>query len=976
MQGVHLLGIVLMVFILLWIVSIYRRKKEGFEESEDSAHDTFNLKGKEKYNNVGTALHASKNIGILGTDSQYLLGSVIDVMGLDNRIEQEIDDRFPLEEGKAGMLANIDMCQKVKVTDCSVFDDPEFSSTCGLCLTVGTDSENKPVTGGLVLTKPDRDFARSTRKGNFLPSYEPTVGTCPAGMFVSNKQECLRVQNQQSCAQGSTFDTPTGCAQCYIDATYSIVNPDSDPDNPNPDLIVGYGTLTLYGEGTLKYKQASNESFITKKLKPDKAIKITLAGEEYDNILTLNVIADTPSNPDDESIIPPPAYIMGYLQGPTTSGVFNSDLYRLVSSDSLTGRRPRVAGPTKKDGVDITKLTPGFGQKDMSLTMKPVFTFVDPFSQEATLCPNSPFITKAASATFLGSDPCYSKGSKPGNYSLECLQNLFITNGCLNAGKGYPETSENATGLLYDETNNPRGLNDITTNIYNMAILSSTGNNENGAKATIEEWSAASEFCTGKKITSPCDTDAKDTGPLTVECLTYLWDNRGENNPEGPTYTTPPNAHSLFSKGRSNRFCTHMGKQSPVDEKGNPNTAALAFWKKQGGTQAVKAIMNNIHKTANNTALSDSAKKVYLLQCYGLIPNDATTNFASKWLSASGTTDDSKPSPIYDPETKECINAVEKTGFIPRVTWGTTPAPTNQKSICDDLLCQYFVDKYSGYDNVPSLYSAETAYCRSKYPDLVEVGSPQPKPATDYSNSVRYYVGDRVKFKGDIYLMVEAAGFPGYAPDRVGDRLWKLGGPIPGGNVWDISTPRMVGVVDIPVGDYILSFDITAKAKSPGDWGNIIHVSRTGTNCCDVGSRSPAIWFFPNSTSLHVRIGDTSNGNWGLDTDALPIGQKVRFTLTAKGSAVTVKLEGGSMNKVYNATQPTSRPTGSGFKIYMNDTQFAGGFVAAPARIEGLNYMVDGKQIQVLQTGNWPVLPQPAPPPLKVPGRTGPGWNF
>ena len=231
--------------------------------------------------------------------------------------------------------------------------------------------------------------------------------------------------------------------------------------------------------------------------------------------------------------------------------------------------------------------------------------------------------------------------------------------------------------------------------------------------------------------------------------------------------------------------------------------------------------------------------------------------------------------------------------------------------------------------------------------------------------------------------MVEAAGSAGYAPDRVGDKLWKLSGVVPGGSVWDISTPRVAGVVDIPVGNYTLSFDITAKSNSPGDWGNIIHVSRTGTNCCDVGSRSPAIWFFPNSTALHVRIGDTGggsgytgNGNWGVDTDPLPIGQKVRFTLIANGSAITIKLEGASMNKIYNATQPNSRPTGTGFKIYMNDTALAGGFIPAPARIENLNYIVDGKKIEVLQTGNWPTPPPPPPAPPQPPPRIGAGWNF
>jgi len=50
----------------------------------------------------------------------------------------------------------------------------------------------------------------------------------------------------------------------------------------------------------------------------------------------------------------------------------------------------------------------------------------------------------------------------------------------------------------------------------------------------------------------------------------------------------------------------------------------------------------------------------------------------------------------------------------------------------------------------------------------------RPEVPTVYSNSKTYRVGNLVKFKGWIYEMVEAAGAPGYAPDRSGDKLWKM----------------------------------------------------------------------------------------------------------------------------------------------------------------------------------------------------------
>ena len=41
-----------------------------------------------------------------------------------------------------------------------------------------------------------------------------------------------------------------------------------------------------------------------------------------------------------------------------------------------------------------------------------------------------------------------------------------------------------------------------------------------------------------------------------------------------------------------------------------------------------------------------------------------------------------------------------------------------------------------------------------------------------YSNATTYKVNDIVIFNNDYYKMVEGAGQPGYAPNRVGDRLW------------------------------------------------------------------------------------------------------------------------------------------------------------------------------------------------------------
>jgi len=106
-------------------------------------------------------------------------------------------------------------------------------------------------------------------------------------------------------------------------------------------------------------------------------------------------------------------------------------------------------------------------------------------------------------------------------------------------------------------------------------------------------------------------------------------------------------------------------------------------------------------------------------------------------------------------------------------------------------------------------------------------------------------------------------------------------------------------------GNYVLQFDITPRGLR-GFWGNILHFTSNGNNCCALGERTPAIWFYPGALNLHIRIGDTLDGNWGLDTDPLPMNQKSSFRLECNGKNVTITVN----NRVYTTTQPTSRYSG------------------------------------------------------------------
>jgi hypothetical protein len=106
--------------------------------------------------------------------------------------------------------------------------------------------------------------------------------------------------------------------------------------------------------------------------------------------------------------------------------------------------------------------------------------------------------------------------------------------------------------------------------------------------------------------------------------------------------------------------------------------------------------------------------------------------------------------------------------------------------------------------------------------------------------------------------------------------------------------------------DYKFEFDVTPRG-TVGGWGSLFHFTSNGNNCCTVGERSPAIWFVPGGLGLHVRIGDTRNGNWGFDNMAgCKVGKKSHITLECRGKSVTLTVD----NNVYRMTQPNYRYSG------------------------------------------------------------------
>ena len=712
MRSIRVIGIVLIVCVVLLIATYLLR--EGYEddggaykrqkEVNDKLQGDFVENRRKAYNSIGMALTTAGTQGNLGNNTAPTMGtfSKDGTIGAGDKY-----GNIPLDTKATGLFDLVKICEVVNTTDCSAFDDPKFSANCGMCLDPGPpgglalNSDNEAAVGGRVLLTDERIQAESGVAGydrkntkvsiGILPDYIPTLGSCPVPKrMASNKAQCLRIKREMACQKNANYDQ-ANCNQCFGDGNYSIVDP-----TITPNVFTGAGTLVIFGEGVLNFTEGAYQAKPKAILSKSNALRIKLRGPEMTR-LSFKV------DPVDEDS--PQTFIAGYLTGLTASGDFTIDLIRIILNDSVTGRKPLTGGSMTADGMQLIKMIAGFGQTTISLQGVTPFTFVDPYTMEAATCSSSPYVTTQAAAEFLSTDPCYKKGSGPGKYSLECLQNIFLSNGGLQTGKGYPKDSKTAGVLMlnngiptpqdsqgninptYDVENiiyefssksngRPRSLDEIANLIYSIAIISATGISVTGEKQTLVKWSAASVFCTGKEILTPCDTYGKDTGPLSEECLAYLWDNMGSLNSLGGTYSGISLAKSLFNSGNSNqnaRFCQRSGTMSPIDMNGKKNPVALAYWKKQGGVSAVKAAMKTIHDMANNEDyLTDEDRGPYISQCYGEIPMAP------------------RPGPVKASDSDACPypNGTDKKGLctkIPLPTWPPAPRTPVYPTIISEL---------------------------------------------------------------------------------------------------------------------------------------------------------------------------------------------------------------------------------------------------------------------------------------------------
>jgi hypothetical protein len=140
--------------------------------------------------------------------------------------------------------------------------------------------------------------------------------------------------------------------------------------------------------------------------------------------------------------------------------------------------------------------------------------------------------------------------------------------------------------------------------------------------------------------------------------------------------------------------------------------------------------------------------------------------------------------------------------------------------------------------------------------------------------------------------------------------------------------------------DYKLQFVITPRAVN-NEWSNIILFTKhtNGDDWNGFGCRTPAIWFIGGQLTLHVRIGASSDQNWGMDIPGCSLNKESSFSLECKGTSIKITLDG----KVFSATHPNWRYSGN-VKVYGSSMQHR----AASAEIKDVGLQLFGNSVRNL----------------------------
>jgi len=594
---------IIVLLILIGLVYFCIKNKEGFSQFP-VAHTAYVDEAARKYSSLTNLINLTNPVVDLTTTNLESAIATVGAKPSGNRYELQPTIPVKTLHDVPGTLKLAKSCEAAP-NNCSAFDNPTFAANCGMSFDInGTASNGTSFKGGLYLSPDDRaeqvTSAENVQQNGTDPYdpykvYQPTIGTAARGTFGITKDSCIVVKEKVDCEAKQTFGSPN-CTQCYTSQRFARVGPETGR-LPSKLYLVGNGMLTVYNPIT-----------------NDISGLISLDNTDLSSTPT---VINIPSKSEGTAFIvrviqkSKPAYIAGYIEGSTPAGKFKLDLLTLISVDQMTGKKPRITGTVSVNGFKCKTLSPGSGQIHLRTLCMIPFSFINMYDGDALTCSNGPIITKAESATFLESDPCYGKANAPGAYKLECLQSRWMEMGGTEQGTGYPSTKAKADAIQRNSDGTPRNLDDIIDTISALMSRAMTGKDASGGDLTIPDWNNASMYAMGIPISTPCDGPG-GVPPISQRCLEYTFKNQGVSSHIGATYTLP----STYASKKEG-FVGETGNIYIPSSNGplSPSTpAGLAFGQSQGSLQNVKNAYDTIVRTAFDNTQVNTARSLQLQQ--------------------------------------------------------------------------------------------------------------------------------------------------------------------------------------------------------------------------------------------------------------------------------------------------------------------------------------------------------------------------
>lgn len=656
------------------ILTYSKNYKEGFFDFPDAKTNQYVADSAIKFNAITNSINLTEPaIPITSTTSNSIKLALngFDTNGTTNNYHLELKTDNILPTNVPNAFKQAQSCEAAP-PNCSAFDDPTFASNCGMSFdNKGISATGKPHIGGKFVSQNDRlkqtSKAEEVIANNSAPYdpykvYQPTLGTSRPGTFALTKEQCLVVKEKIDCSVKQTFNSPN-CTQCYSSQNFNRVGPETQRI-PFTIYLVGNGNVTIVptNRGSCAGYTDDQKAQIAKGT-PEATVCNSIPGQTFQGSTavipqcgtcwccsdipfslingTLNVktpISMTVSGNTEgikfnvtvtttDNSLP---YIAGVIEGKTPRGTFKIDLIKILGNDKVSNKRPKINGSLSINGFKSLVIIPSKNNKINIEGLIP-FSFLSVYESDALTCDNGPIITQAASATFLDSDPCFGKDNKPGNYKLECLQDRWIELGGTAQGKGYPSNQSAADAIQKDSKGQPLDIDTIVNNLAPKMTSAQTGLDASGKTLALSDWNTVSMWALGIPVNTPCDGPNKDNGPLSQECLSYLYLNQGVNSHIGRTYTLAPSSNaSMKGQETANTFCQPGTSIDPSTPDG------LKFGQKLGGINSVKQTYDEINRTANDNTLNNQKRATALQQCYGKTLDTASSDGGMKYKQIYG----------------------------------------------------------------------------------------------------------------------------------------------------------------------------------------------------------------------------------------------------------------------------------------------------------------------------------------------------